>query len=102
MKELSKQLLDKARLNLGDDEYRRIESYVKLEAWTSLRVYLGDLAEVYDIKHMLDDNRVDEWKAIDEMNNIAIEIAIQKNDGADDRIIHSRRKRISRRPTTIL
>jgi hypothetical protein len=95
MMKLKKELLSKAKMHLTDDAYKSIETFLKLDAIISLRVFLSDLAEECEIRHMIEDSRTDEWLAIDEMNNIAIELAIQKNDGVDDGIVKSRRKRIS-------
>lgn len=96
MKELKKKLLSLAQLHLTDEEYKRIESYINMDAITSLRVFLGDLAEVYEIKNMIEQKRTEEWLTIDEMNDIALEMAILKNDEKiDEGIVRSRRKRIS-------
>lgn len=102
MAELKKILLDKAKFHLEDDAYKTIESFVNMEAWLNLRIFLGDLAEEAEIKSMIIEDRTDEWLAIDEMNDIAIEFAIEKNDDEDDGIVKSRRKRISPRSETIL
>lgn len=95
MMKLKKELLDKAKMHLNEEEYRHIEFFCNMDAITSLRVFLSDLAEKYEIKSMIENDRTDEWLAVDEMNNIAIELAVQKNDGEDDGIVKSRRKRIS-------
>lgn len=95
MMKLKKRLLEKAKMHLTDSEYNHIEFFVGMDALTSLRVYLSDLGEKFEIRSMIESNRTDEWLAVDEMNNIAIEMAVLKNDGEDDGIVKSRRKRIS-------
>lgn len=102
MKELKKALLDKAKMHLDEEDYVKLSHYVENEMWINLRVFLSDLADMCEIRGMLEDDRADEWLAMDDMNNIAIEIAIQKNDDVDDGSNRTRRKRISRGPTVII
>jgi hypothetical protein len=94
MKELKKKLLNLAMLHLTEDEFKRIETYVKMDYITSLRIYLSDLSELYEVKGLLGSNKNNEWFAMDELNNLALEIAIQSEDGnVNDGIVKSRRRR---------
>lgn len=96
MEKLKNALLDKAKMHLNEEDYTKLSYYVKNQMWVNLRVFLSDLADMCEIRGMLEDDRADEWLAMDDMNNIAIEIAIEKNDDVDDGNSRTRRKRISR------
>jgi hypothetical protein len=100
MNELKKRLLELAKLHLNEQQYNTINACLKKEKLHKLRWFLGDLIDNYEIRNMVDGSRMEEWSTIDKMNDIAIELAIYKEDEVDGGVVT--RKRNSSRPKIIL
>lgn len=98
MKKIILELRSLASLFLKEEEAVKINKFVEEEAWNGLRLFLGDLSEEYEINNLIadaDQEKLDEWLAIDMMNDIAIELAIQMNE-VEYEEKPSRRKRVIR------
>jgi hypothetical protein len=99
MKETFKRLRTLATIFLTETQANTIERYVQLEAWQSLRIYISDIVEDMEIKLLIkngDNEGLQEWLMIEEMNDIAIDIAIQMSEKRDETTQSRRRKRIVR------
>jgi len=90
-------LLDRAKLYLTDAEYNEVETLLEENAINKLRFFLSDLAEECEIKNLLEDVTAYRWLAIDEMNDIVIDITIEKNEDEDRGIVESRKGATDRR-----
>jgi len=97
MTEKKKSLLDKAKLYLTDAEYNEVETLLEENAINKLRFFFSDLAYNCEIRHMINDVTIERWLAIDEMNDIVIDITIEKNEDEDKGIVESRKGATDRR-----
>jgi len=90
-------LLDRAKLYLTDAEYNEVETLLEENAINKLRFFFSDLADNCEIRHMINDVTIERWLAIDEMNDIVIDITIEKNEDEDKGIVESRKGATDRR-----
>lgn len=99
MKETLKKLRELARMSLTEGQCNEIEDLVKNEKWNQLRLFIGDLSEELEIRLIVQgsQDKRDEWLAVDMMNDIAIDLAIQMNEADEEKSTRrTRRKRIVR------
>lgn len=72
---------------LTETNVAELEELIAQKAWNKLRIYVSDLAESYEVRLMVNNNQADkleEWLMIEEMNDIATDIAIQMHEVNDE------------------
>lgn len=80
MKKSVQLLLEKGRLYLNEEQYRKLEYYATKEMWLNLRVLLSDIFDEFEIREAIEGGLAKEWVALNEMVDISIDLAIQDEE----------------------
>ena len=97
-KESIERLLELGKFCLNDEQYRKLEYYTKNKMWLNLRVFLGDIFEDFEVKEAVQGGMAKEWVSLDEMVDIAINLAIQNEERLNEErriIVRTRYKQLS-------
>lgn len=66
----------KVRTILEDEEFVKFEYYLENNLWTSLRMFMSDTLEDYDLRVMLEENTLEEYLVLEEVENVIMDTAI--------------------------
>lgn len=98
MTDIVKRLKTLAALFLKEEEASKINLLITEKSWNALRLYVGDLLGEYEVRLLVknnQDSKLEEWLMIEEMDDIATDLAIQMQDVNEEKQPkRTRRKRI--------
>lgn len=88
----------KVRAILDDEEFAKFEYYLENNLWTNLRMFMSDILEDYDLRVMLEENTLEEYLVLEEVENVVMDAAIGIHDELnEEEEIHAEREYVKTR-----